>query len=375
MVNLRSSGTTWRVSLSFPWGRPKAGPSGSARPTLKAFTCMSIARRRFVSLLGSVLLVAPRAAGQPGQLPLIGFLHAATAESYAFDAAGFAQGLEQQGLVEAQNLAVDYRFANGQLDQLAMLAADLVRQPVALIVAGGAAGAFAARAATATIPIVAVSGFDLAKLGLAAKEDRPGGNLTGVSFITAGLMRKRLDFLRELVPATRTIGYLAQDACVYASDAAMLREIEERRSELRAAAEALGWQIVVAEVGADRDYEAAFTKFGEGRADALVVAPSAVFASDADDIIALALRDAIPTMFERRADVAAAGLISYGASRAEAWRQAGSYVGQILKGAKPADMPLVQSARLELVINQAIAKSLGVMISPSLLAQADEVIQ
>jgi putative ABC transport system substrate-binding protein len=336
---------------------------------------MSIARRRFVSLLGSGLLVVPRAAGQPGQLPLIGFLHAATAESYAFDAAGFARGLEQQGLVEAQNLAVDYRFASGRLNQLAMLAADLVRQPIALLVAGGAAAAFAARAVTAMIPIVAVSGFDLAKLGLIARADRPGGNLTGVSFITAGLMHKRLDFLRELVPATRTIGYLAWDAHSYASDAALLRETEERRSELRAAAEALGWQIVVGEVGADRDYEAAFTKFGERRADALVVAPSAIFASDADDIIALALREGIPTMFERRADVAAAGLISYGASRSEAWRQAGIYVGQILNGAKPADMPLVQSAALELVINQAIAKSLGVTISPSLRAQADEVIQ
>jgi putative tryptophan/tyrosine transport system substrate-binding protein len=336
---------------------------------------MIIARRRFVSLLGSALLVAPRAAGQPGQLPLIGFLHAATAESYAFEAAGFAQGLEQQGLVEAQNLAVDYRFAGGRLNQLAMLAADLVRQPIALIVAGGAAAAFAARAATATIPIVAVSGFDLAKLGLAATEDRPGGNLTGVSFITAGLMRKRLDFLRELVPTTKTIGYLASDPRGYASEPALLQEIEERRSELLATAEVLGWQTVIGEVGADRDYEAAFTKFGERRADALVVAPSAVFASDADDIIALALRDGIPTMFERRADVAAAGLISYGASRSEAWRQAGIYVGQILKGAKPADMPLVQSAELELVINQAIAKSLGVTISSSLLAQANEVLQ
>jgi putative tryptophan/tyrosine transport system substrate-binding protein len=336
---------------------------------------MSIARRRFVSLLGSAVLVAPRAAGEPRQLPLIGLLHAATAESYAFDAAGFAQGLEQQGLVEAQNLAVDYRFANGRLDQLAMLAADLVSQPVALIVAGGAAAALAARTATATIPIVAVSGIDLAKLGLAANEKQPGGNLTGVTFITAGLMRRRLEFLRDLVPATRTIGYLARDAREYASDAALLRAIEERRSELRAATAALGWQIVLGEVGADRDYEAAFIKFGERRADALVVAPSAVFASDADDIIALTLRDGIPAMFERRADVAAAGLISYGASRPEAWRQAGVYVGQILKGAKPADMPLVQSARLELVINQTIAKSLGVTISPSLLAQADEVIQ
>ena len=336
---------------------------------------MIIARRQFVSLLGSALLVAPRAAGQPGQLPLIGFLHAATAESYAFEAAGFAQGLEQQGLVEAQNLAVDYRFAGGRLNQLAILAADLVRQPIALIVAGGAAAAFAARTATAMIPIVAVSGFDLAKLGLAATEDRPGGNLTGVSFITAGLMRKRLDFLRELVPTTKTIGYLASDPRGYASEPALLQEIEERRSELLATAEVLGWQTVIGEVGADRDYEAAFTKFGERRADALVVAPSAVFASDADDIIALALRDGIPTMFERRADVAAAGLISYGASRSEAWRQAGIYVGQILKGAKPADMPLVQSAELELVINQAIAKSLGVTISSSLLAQANEVLQ
>jgi ABC-type uncharacterized transport system substrate-binding protein len=336
---------------------------------------MIIARRRFISLVGSAALVARRAASQPGQLPLIGVLHAATAESYAFDAAGFAQGLEQQGLAEAQNLAADYRFANGRLDQLAMLAADLVRQQVAVIVAGGAAAAFAARAATATIPIVAVSGFDLAKLGLAAKEERPGGNLTGVSFITAGLMRKRLEVLRELVPTTRTIAYLVADARAYAFDAALLRAIEERRSELRVAAEAGGWQIVVAEVGADRDYEAAFTRFGERRPDALVVAPSAVFASDADDIIALALRDAIPTMFERRADVAAAGLISYGASRPEAWRRAGLYVGQILKGAKAADMPLVQSAKIELVINQAIAKSFGVTISPSLLAQADEVIQ
>ena len=336
---------------------------------------MSIERRRFISLLGSAVLAAPCAASEPRPLPLIGFLHAATAESYAFDAAGFAQGLEQQGLVEAQNLAVDYRFAAGRLDRLAMLAADLVRQPVAVIVAGGAAAALAAKAATATIPVVAVSGFDLAKLGLAAKQEQPGGNLTGVTFMTAGLMHSRLDFLRDLVPATRTIGYLAPDPRGYPAAAALLPAIEERRNELRAAVEALGWQLIVGEVGADRDYEAAFVKFGERRADALVVAPSAIFAADADDIIALALRDGIPTMFERRADVAAAGLISYGASRPEAWRQAGVYVGQIVKGAKPADMPPVQSARLELVINQAIAKSLGVAISPSLRAKADEVIQ
>jgi putative tryptophan/tyrosine transport system substrate-binding protein len=336
---------------------------------------MRIGRRRFTGLLGSAILTAPRAVSQPRQLPLIGFLHAATAESYASDAAGFAQGLEEQGFVEAQNLAVDYRFASGQRDRLAMLAADLVRRPVALIIAGGAAAARAVRAATATIPIVAVSGFDLARLGLAASLDRPGGNVTGVTFIAAGLMSRRLGFLRELVPGTTTIGYLAQDGRAYASDTALLDAIEERRREIRTAAGALGWQIIVAEIGSDRDYEAAFAKFAERRLDSLVVAPSAVFAGDADDIVALTLRYEIPAMFERRADVVAAGLISYGASRPDAWRQAGIYVGQILNGAKPADLPVLQSSGLELVINQTIAKSLGLTIPPSLLAQADEIVR
>ena len=335
---------------------------------------MSIARRRFVSLLGSAIL-APRAVSQPRQLPLIGFLHAATAESYAFDAAGFAQGLEEQSFVEAQNLAVDYRFANGRLDQLAVLAADLIRNQVALIVAGGAAAALAARAVTATIPIVAISGFDLTRLGLAASANRPGRNVTGVTFVTAGLMSKRLGFLRQLVPGTTTIGYLTQGVRAYDAEAALLRAIEERRSEIRTTAEALGWQIIVAEIGSDRDYEAAFVKLAERRIDALVVAPSPVFASDVDDIVALTLRQEIPAMFERRADVVAAGLISYGASRPAAWRQAGIYVGQILKGARAADMPVPQSATLELAINETIAKSLGLRIPPSLLAQADEVVR
>src|SRR5262249_50756202 len=162
--------------------------------------------------------------------------------------------------------------------RLSMLAADLARRPVALIVAGGAGAALAARAATTTIPIVAVSGFDLARLSLAASLDRPGGNVTGVTFITAGLLSRRLGVLRELVPETRTIGYLAEDGRAYASDPALLRAIEERRSELRTAADALGWQIVVADVGSDRAYDAAFTTFAERHVEALVVAPSPVFA-------------------------------------------------------------------------------------------------
>ena len=228
---------------------------------------------------------------------------------------------------------------------------------------------------TATIPIVAISGFDLTRLGLAASANRPGRNVTGVTFVTAGLMSKRLGFLRELVPGTTTIGYLTQGVRAYDADAALLRAIEERRSEMRAAAEALGWQIIVAEVGGDRAYEVAFARLAERRANALVVAPSPVFASDADDIIALTLRHEIPTMFERRADVVAAGFASYGASRPDAWRQCGVQVGQILGGAKPADLPVLPSARIELVINQTIAKSLDLTIPSGVLGQADEVVR
>ncbi len=337
---------------------------------------MDIGRRHFVSILGSAVVAAPRAAaGQSRQLPLIGFLHGAKVESYASDAAAFAQGLAESGLVEAQNLAIDYRFADGSRDRLAALAADLVRRPVALIVAGGATAAIAAKSATASVPIVAVSGFDPVRLGLATTRDRPGGNVTGVAFPTAGLMRKRLGFLRELVPAITTVGYLVENNRADVADSALLRAIAELRGEMRAAADMLGWQVAVAEVGSDRDYEAAFATLVDRRAGALVVAASPTFVSDTDDIIALALRHEIPTLFERRADVVAAGLISYGANRPDAWRQAGGYVGQILNGAKPAEMPVTQSVRLELVINKTIAKALGITIPPRLLAQADEVIR
>ena len=321
-------------------------------------------------------MAAPRAVtSQPRELPVIGFLHAATVESYASNAAAFAQGLEESGFVEAQNLAIEYRFANGRPDRLATLAADLVRHPLAVIVAGGAAAAIAAEAVAPKIPIVLVSGSDPAKLGLGAGPSSLGGNVTGVTFTTAGLMSKRLGLLHELVPRATTIGYLAEDGRAYASDSPLLRPIEEGKSEIHAAADALGWQVIVAEIGSDRGYEAAFAKLVERRADALVIAPSAVFASDTDDIVSLTLRHEIPTMFPRRADVTAAGLISYGASQMDAWRQGGIYVGQILRGAKPANMPVMQSTKLELIINLTIAKSLDLTIPPNLLAQANEVIQ
>jgi len=317
---------------------------------------------------------APRATAAQ-ELPVVGFLHAATVESYVSNAPAFAQGLKESDFAEAQNVAIEYRFANGRLDQLATLAGDLVGRPVALIVAGGGAAGIAAKAATSTVPIVVVSGSDPASLGLAASLGHPGGNVTGVTFTTAGLMSKTLGLLHELVPGATTIGYLAEDGRAYASDSAILRAIEERNRELLAAANALGWQVVIAEIGSDRDYEAAFAKLVERRAGALIVAPSAIFASDVDEVVALTLRHEIPTIFPRRADVVAAGLISYSAGRTDAWRQCGRYVGQVLRGARPADMPVMQSTKIELIINLAIAKSLGLTIPPALLAQADEVIR
>jgi putative tryptophan/tyrosine transport system substrate-binding protein len=333
---------------------------------------MRIGRRRFISLLGSAAVALPRAAAAQ-QLPVVGFLHPALVESYAPNAAGFARGLEERGFAEAQSLAIEYRFANGHLDQLEALAADLVRRSPAVIVAGGAAAAIAAKAATATIPIVLVSGYDPARLGLIASLSHPGGNVTGVAFATAGLMSKKLGFLRELVPRATTIGYLAEDGRTYAQGSPISGAISDLKSEMLAAAGAL--EVVVAEIGSDHDYGTAFETFLERRVGALVVAPSGVLANDADEIVALAERHAMPTMFERRTDVVAGGLIGYGASRAEAWRQGGVYVGEILEGAKPADMPVMRSAKLELTINPATAKSLGLTIPPNLLAQANEVIE
>jgi putative ABC transport system substrate-binding protein len=337
---------------------------------------MLIARRDFIALLGAAIASAPRvAAGQSRQLPVIGFLHAATVESYAPNASGFAQGLEELGFAEARNIAIEYRFANGRRDQLEELAAGLVRRPVAAIVAGGASAAMAAMAATATIPIVMVSGSDPTRLGLGAAPSGPGNNMTGVTFTTAGLMTRRLGFLRELVPAATTIGYLAEDERAHAPGSPWSLAIAERRSEFRTAAAAMGWQPVVAEIGGDRDYEAAFATFAERHVRALIVASSPVFASDTDDIVTQTLRHEIPTLFERRADVMGAGLISYGADQMEAWRHGGNYLGRILKGERSADMPVMQSGKLELVINQAIANSLNIAIPASLLAMADEVIQ
>jgi putative ABC transport system substrate-binding protein len=334
---------------------------------------MKIGRRDFISLLGGALMTAPRRArAQADALAVIGFLHPALVESYVSNAPGFARGLQERGFAEAQNVAIEYRFANGRLDELKTLAADLVGQQPAVIVAGGAAAALAAKAATLTIPIVFVTGFDPVDLGLVAGRNPPGSNMTGVAFTTSGLMARKLGLLRELVPGTTRVGYLAEDGRAYPSGSAIARGVEKRKREMLAAGSAA--EIVVAEIGSDHDYGTAFDSFVARRAGAIIVAPSAVLANDADEIIALAERNKIPAMFERRADVIGGGLIAFGASRTEAWRQCGIRVAEILGGVRPADMPVVRSEKLELTIHRATANALGLTIPPGLLARADEVI-
>lgn len=336
----------------------------------------TIGRRDFMVLAGGGLaagtLAGLRAAvAQSAELPVIGFLHTATVESYVSNAGAFARGLKEMGFVEAGNFAVEYRFANGEVDRLAALAADLAQRPVALIVAAGGAAALAAKAAAPAVPIVIVSGVTPDRLGLAAE----ASGVTGATFATAGLAGRRLALLRRLAPGAGTIGYLAEDAAVYGRGSRLAQVVADMKNEVTAAAD--GLEIAVAEIGRDRDrgYEAAFASFGERHVGALMIAPSAVFAGDAEEIVALTLRDAIPAIFTRRADVVAGGLIGYGASPADAWQQAGARVGAILKGARPAGPPVIETARLELVINLPIARTLGVMVPSDLMAQADELIR
>ena len=335
---------------------------------------MQIGRRAFC-LLGGAMIAAPGVARGQQPLPVIGFLHSATIESYIANAAGFAEGLGAAGFIEAQNLEVEYRFADGRPDRLPGLAADLVRRQPAAIVAGCARAALAAKAVTSAIPIVFVLGSDPLRLGLVASLARPPRNVTGVTFTTTGLAARKLALLRDLVPRATRIGYLAETPRHHDSEIELEREIEEGESEVRAAADTLGWQIIIAGVGDDRDYETAFTKFADARADAVIVAPSEPFAIDADDLVALAARREMPTVWPRRADVESGGLMSYGARQPDAWRLAGVQVGQILKGTKPAEMAITPSTKVELVISPLIAKSLDLTVPPRLRALADALIE
>jgi putative tryptophan/tyrosine transport system substrate-binding protein len=325
-------------------------------------------RREFITFLGAAAWpLAARA--QQSAIPVVGFLHIATAGPYAPMLAEFRAGLGEAGYVEGQNVAIEYRWADNEGDRLPALAEDLVRRRVAVIVAaGGTRPALAAKGATSTIPIVLAFGVDPVGLGLVASLNRPGGNVTGVTFITAELEPKRLEFLTELVPQAKTVGYLNIDPRFSTT-------AKQQASDIRAAARVLGREVVVLEAGSDRDFEGAFATFVERRVRALVVGTSPLFTSNRHKLLALAARHRIPAIYHLREFVVDGGLMSYGASIPGVFRQAGTYVGQILKGAKPADLPVRQSTHFELVINLKTAKSLGLTVPPMLFARANEAIE
>jgi putative ABC transport system substrate-binding protein len=326
-------------------------------------------RREFIALLGGVAAGCPLAAGAAGgKLPTIGFLHPASPEPSADRPRAFRQGLKEEGFVEGENVAIEYRWADNQNDRLPALAAELVRREVAVIAAvGGNTSVFAAKAATTTVPIVFDVGEDPVKLGLVASLARPGGNLTGINFFVTELTAKRLELLRELVPGAIRIAVLVDPANAVTTEST-LRDIE-------AAARAERLQVQVLNASTSREIEAAFASFIDDRPDALFVGTSPLFIARRVQLAQLAARHAVPAIYQDRLHAEVGGLISYGASLTDAYRQVGIYTGRILKGAKPADLPVVQSSKFQLVINHSTARMLGLTLPDKLLALADEVIE
>jgi putative tryptophan/tyrosine transport system substrate-binding protein len=324
-------------------------------------------RREFITLLGGTAATWPLVARaqQPG-MPVIGFLNSVSPAPFARMVAGFQQGLREAGYVEGQNVAVEYRWAEGQNDRLPVLAADLVGRQVAVIAAtGGPAPVLAAKAATSSIPIVFVSGADPVKAGLVASLNRPGGNISGVSPLLSALGSKRLELLHLLVPKAAVIGVLVNPN--YDADA-QVRDVQT-------AADTIGVQVKVLPATSIEEIDKAFATASQQVVAALFVANDPYLDSQRDQIIALAARAAIPAMYYTRSYTAAGGLISYGANVAEAYRQAGIYTGKILKGAKPAELPVLQPTNFKLIINRKTANALGLEVPAQLLALADEVIE
>ena len=300
-------------------------------------------------------------------MPIVGFVSGRSAEAAARHAAAFRKGLNETGYVEGQNVMVEYHWLEGQYDRLPSLMADLVRRRVAVIATPATPAALAAKAATTTIPIVFGVGEDPVKLGLVASLARPGGNATGINFFAAEVVAKRLGLLHDLVPKAVRIAVLVNPANAPIAEAT-LRDIPE-------AARALGLQIQVLNASTSREIEAAFATLVRDRADALFVAPDGFFSSRRVQFATLAAHHGIPAAYSFREFVEAGGLMSYGTDLLDTWRQVGVYTGQILKGAKPADLPVVQSTKFEFVINLQTARALGLEVPNSLQLLADEVIE
>jgi ABC-type uncharacterized transport system substrate-binding protein len=326
-----------------------------------------IERRKFLATLGGAAAAWPLAArAQQAAMPIIGFLNSQSPGVYAPMAAAFHQGLEEIGFVEGQNVAIEYRWAQGRSDRLRALAAELVRRQVALIVAAGSSSALAAKAETTTLPIVFSAAVDPVAIGLVASLDRPGGNVTGVTNMSVELVQKQVEMLHELVPTATVTAALLNPT---------FPGSESQSRDLQAAARKLGLQLHVLHASTDRDFDPIFATMVQLRAGMLVIGADPYFFGHRDQIAALAIRHRMPAIFFLREFATVGGLMSYGPIVTESYRQVGIYAGRTLKGEKSANLPVMQSTKFQLVINLRTAKALGLEVPPPLLARADEVIE
>jgi putative ABC transport system substrate-binding protein len=323
-------------------------------------------RRAFITLIGGAA-AWPLAGHAQQSLPVIGFLHSGSPTTYSQLVTAFRQGLQEVGYVEGQNVRIEYQWAEGRYDRLPALATDLVMRGVSVIAStGGPSSVLAAKAATTTIPIVFSTGADPVGLGLVASLNRPGGNVTGVNVFTAVIDAKRLGLLRELVPTGTSIGVLLNPGNPTA---------KTQWDDIQEAARAVGQQLEVLHASSDVELDKAFVSDARRRSGALLVSADPFFVNQRDRIVSLAARYGLPAIYEQREFAVAGGLASYGTSLADAYRQVGMYTGRVLKGEKPADLPVMQSVKFEFVINLKTAKALGLEMPPTLLARADEVIE
>jgi putative ABC transport system substrate-binding protein len=326
-----------------------------------------VKRREFITLLGGVAAAWPLAArAQQPAMPVIGFLNGASPEGYAPYVAAFHQGLKEAGYVEGQNVAIEYRWAQGQYDRLPALAADLVRRQVAVIAVGTNPAAPAAKAATATVPIVFTTGLDPVKEGLVASLNRPGGNLTGVTALAVEVAPKALELLHKLVPAATVIALLVNPTNPSAQ--ALSRD-------LQTAARTLGLQLHILHASTERDFDTVFATFLQLRAGGLVIGTDGFFNTQSERLATLTVRHAVPAIFPYREFTAAGGLMSYGVSITDLYRLVGVYTGRILRGEKPGDLPVQQSTKFQFVINLQTARALGIEVPNSIQLLADELIE
>ena len=325
-------------------------------------------RREFITLLGSTAAAWPLSArAQQPTMPVIGFMNAASAKGYAPLLSAFLKGLIETGYVDGRNVAIEYRWAEDRSDRLPAMVADLVHRQVAVIAATSTPAALAAKAATKTIPIVFTTAFDPVQLGLVASLNRPGGNVTGVTQTNVETVPKRLQFLHELLPTARVMALLVNPA-----DPALA---ETTTKDVQAAARALGLELHVLTASTERDFDGVFAKLIQLRAGGLVIGPGAFFTSRSEHLGALTFRNAVPAICDKREFAVAGGLMSYGGNIADSYRLAGVYTGRVLKGDKPADLPVQQVTKVEMTINLKTAKALGLNIPEPMIGRADEVIE